>query len=188
MYLHENRTFYAIYDSKSKLYWDQGCSSAMSWFKHDKEHNPKFIPKAPQSRYSIPEIVKLWRIYEFQRTQYRPDWPKTTIRKLVPRVVIDDAGSVPTRLDPLWVMFQKVRARHGNVIADALENTKMDVTPTYAIKRKGKTGALVKEVLPDSIWHNGMYMFFTNNEDIILAKIALGANIAYEYDLTVYAS
>jgi hypothetical protein len=184
---HEDRIFYGIYDSKAKLFWDQGCSSEMSWFKHDPHFEPNFIERCPSGgMYDLKRTESLWRIYEFQRTQYRPEWPKTTIRKFVPRMRIEDAGFVRAILDPNWTMIQKMRAKHGNVMADALQKLAPEAQPVYSIKRKGKTQGLVKEVLPDTILHEGMFMFFYDDHDITLAKIALGANISYEYDLTPF--
>jgi hypothetical protein len=180
-----DQLFYALYDAKAKLYWDNGTSSDMSWFKPDPTWKPRFVERT-HGHHSVDAAEKAWRLYEFQRTQYRPEIPKLTIRKLMPRIRVEDAGWVNVRLDPTFVMIQKMRAKHGTVMAEALTKLDPKEQPIYAIKRQGKTQKLVKSVLPETILHHGMFMFFYDDHDIVMAKIALGANIAYEYDLTPF--
>ncbi len=183
-----DRMFYALYDAKAKRFLDRSISRDMENGYFDAEWMPLWREHEHLigGHRTAEDAELVWRFYEFARTEYRPDLPKLTIRKLLPRVRIEDQGWLRANLDPMFAMIQRMRVKHGSVMADALQKLKPDVQPIYAIKRKGKTQALVKEVLPDTILHEGMYMFFYDDHDIVLAKVALGGNIAYEYDLTVF--
>ncbi len=185
-----DRMFYALYDAKAKRFLDRRPSQSMEHWQADYDWHPRWVDDADRyfsNRFSDTEsVTRVWRQYEFARTEHRPDLPKLTVRKLMPRVRIEDQGWLRAEITPVFRMIKRMQVKHGGVMSAALTKLDPSEQPIYAIKRKGKTQGLVKQVLPDTVLHEGMFMFLFNHEDIILAKIALGANIAYQYDLTPF--
>jgi hypothetical protein len=174
---------FTLVDPVTGLYWTQNLPADVFW---GKDAAADWIPRFqgnPHFEYSEGRIKLLWNRYEHVRRR-RGD---STIPELMlePHVVIVKA--MPRRalvLEPFESFCLTVNRAHGHVLTTAITKV-CEHAPLYAIKRRGRTKA-VADVLPDTILHEGMYLFCFNEDDLALAKIALGANIAQTYDLRDY--
>lgn len=141
---------------------------------------PGFIDlPRPYYSSSLQDAEKYWQKYEYQRRYHRPDIPKLVVKNL-------HGDDIDIQITPYYCFVQRVHAEHGHVLATALRSIKDMPPPLYAIKRKGKTQALVKEIFGENVVHVGMYMMFWDLSEVVLAKITLATNIAYSYDLEQY--
>lgn len=179
--------YYVFHEEMGDRYWDGSISHNIRFGKADLTWYPIFS-REPRKHYMLDKVEESWSYYEMARRYHHPELPKLTVRKLQPQIIVHDHGKARMQLAKSFIFTQRLRAKHGEVITDAARKVLLTrkVLPVYAIKRKGKTQQLVRDVLPDSIAHEGMFMFFWDEEDIIMAKVALGSNIAYSYDLRAF--
>lgn len=135
-----------------------------------------FVKGGTAGMTQIDRATMIWREYEFLR--FENNLPKLELVEAVHETMISNVKTLKSEVSDVDIIYKQI----GKTVAEALAALPAGFKPVTAVKRKGKTSGVCRN-LSDNVAEKGVYTFFENDDDATLAKISLAGNFVREYDI-----
>lgn len=168
---------YALYWPEENVYFFRACiTREMHNFRLDRNFIPRFKPTV--TGVTLKKANDDWLLYEYQRLSGR-EIPTLALVEVNTHLTTTVLAKMPRSYElheAVWVEF-------GSGLGEACKKLPKDYHPRYAITRSGKSAGLCLKISEDIV-ERGSKTFFTNEADIVLAKVVLGHMMGKKvYDL-----
>lgn len=176
----KNKALFHLYCPTTKMYLSR--SSVRNQHEYDWRTKGALKPhlifdEKPSTALRIDVAKQAWMEYEFRRLE-DDTMPKIEIVEISKIITYEVANVVKAELSDADIITKYL----GKTLGEAMAGIPEGFKPVTAVKRKGKTSGICKN-LSDAVAEKGVFTFFADDGDATLAKITLGERYVREYDI-----
>lgn len=174
----KNKALFHLYCPDTKMYVCKASfHNRYDWRSKGVFRHTLIFSEKPSTALRLDEASQAWAEYEFRRLE-DDTMDKIEIVEVAKIITYEVANVVKAELTDADIITKYL----GKTLGEAMAGIPEGFKPVTAVKRKGKTSGICKN-LSDTVAEKGVFTFFADDGDATLAKITLGERYVREYDI-----